>query len=175
MLCKLPPSFSVTRQNWPFSILTFARSCIVLKFNKIDTKRMDEFFEVSQLCTTRYPDPAGCPLQQGVFADAGYSGRNNSVDTVEHGILQKMLEVSCQLLAWRRWLSNWRFGQFLFLLKLIDFDIILDQQYNQSSRGVSFTCAIKSVYELLTQYFNGHSFNGVCAFQTHKINIDFLC
>lgn len=175
MLCKLPPPFSVTRQNWPFSIMTFAHSCILLKFGKMNTKRMDSCFEGSQLCTAGYPDPAGCPSRQGVFADVGYCGRSNSVHTVEDQILQQMLEVSCQPLAWRGWSSNWRFGQFLFLLKLIDFGIILDQQCNQSSRGFSPTCAIKSVYELLTLYFVGHSFNWVCTFQTHKINMDFLC
>lgn len=40
---------------------------------------MDEFFEGSKLCTTGYPDPAGCPLQQGVFIHVGYCGRSSSV------------------------------------------------------------------------------------------------
>lgn len=175
MLCKLPSPFSITRQDWPFSIVTFAHSCVLLKYSKINTKRMDKFFEGSKLCTTGYLGPAGCPLQQGVFVDVGYCGRSNSVYTAEDGILQQMLEVSCQPLAWRGRLSTWRFGQFLLLLKLIDFGIILDGQHNQSSRGVSPTRVIKSVYKLLSQYFIGHSFNWVCTFQTYKINIDFLC
>lgn len=54
---------------------------------------------------------------------------------------------------------RWRFGQLLFLLKVMDFDIILDGQHNQSSRGGSPTRVIKCVYKLLSQYFIGHSFN----------------
>lgn len=54
---------------------------------------------------------------------------------------------------------HWRFGQFLFLLKVMDFDIILNGQHNQSSRGDSPPCVIKCVHKLLSQYFISHSFN----------------
>lgn len=155
MLFKAPSPFSTTRQDWPFSAMTFAHSGLLLKDSQMNTKRTEEFFEGSKLCTAGYPDPAGCPLQQGLFVDVGYCGRSNSVYAAEDRILQQMLEVSCQ--PWRSWMSTWRFGQFLLLLKLIDFGIILNGQHNLL--GAFFPRVIKSVYKLLSQYFIGHSFN----------------
>lgn len=94
---KLPSPFSVTRQDWPFPAVTFAHACTLLKDSKINTTGMDEFFVGSQLCSAGYPDPASCPLQQGVLVDVGSCGQSISVCTAQVRIPQQMLEFLCQL------------------------------------------------------------------------------
>lgn len=61
----------------PFSNVTF--SPLVYGTDTINTKRMDELFEGSKLCSTGYLGPAGCPLQQGVLRHVGCCGRSSSV------------------------------------------------------------------------------------------------
>lgn len=77
----------------------------------------------------------------------------------EDRTLQQMLEASCQPTAWRGRLSTWSLGQILFVLKLMDLDIILDGQCNRSSRGALPTCVITFMYKLLSPYSNGPFFN----------------
>lgn len=102
-------------------------------------------------------EPPGARIQLAALCSRGSSYMWAIVEgailyTKQDRILQQMLEISCQPLARRGHLSTWSLSQFLFLLKLIDFGIILNGQRNQSSRGVSPTCVIKFVYKLLSQF-----------------------